>query len=546
MAKSRKETRKAFVQARLAATGKEATPEQLAQFRQRFQALSQSVEGRTKIAQQVLPGGTAAERKALKKMLRETNPMRSTSAVAETGDDSAGGTPKPVSWFETHQYPPRYGQPKPTTPSGVAPTTSTTIPKSTTSTTIPKSTTSTTIPRTTTTTTPKTITATTVPKTTTTSTTPVTQPGKIPPGVFESFGPKHPVQPKTPSKDKNIGYGNTWEEKVALNLEKWNVPIFGMVAGIGRDWDQRKYFNAALKTAAAVGIAAVTRASFGAAATAGKPVWQKSSTTGATNQTSLRLEYEQYTKDIAKLQNQKFGQTQGLMGHTTPGGIRAESSVQALQGRLGGAKDYPVRSVPRTHLGESKFATDQASGATGPAFGTGRRGIDIRDQNAYVQRVNLEEIEAVGAAKPPQKTPKTTATTVPKVTATTVPQTTVTTKSNVTKIDALSRKNHPTARKSPSTTVPKVTATTVPKTTATTVPKTTATTVPVSPPTTVPMRYTDQGKRIGPFQDIRPGDPKPIKPKKPSGMSRVKWDLSDEVIDYEIRLENYLKYLKKK
>ena len=170
MAKSRKETRKAFVQARLAATGKEATPEQLAKFRQRFQTLSQSVEGRTKIAQQILPEGTATERKVLKKMLRETNPTRSTSAVADTGGSSgggggggggAGGTPKPVSWFETHQYPPRYGSstdgtPKPvssyetqqylkrygysgsTTSPVVAPTTSTTIPKSTTSTTIPK------------------------------------------------------------------------------------------------------------------------------------------------------------------------------------------------------------------------------------------------------------------------------------------------------------------------------------------------------------------------------------------------------------------------
>jgi len=524
MAKSRKEARKAFVQARLAATGKEATPEQLAQFRQRFQVLSQSVEGRTKIAQQVLPGGTAAERNALKKMLRETNPARGTGSTTDTGGAATNGNGPKIDLTGVRDATPY----RPSSTKQIEQTVKQTGGYVTSDSNKQMR---------------KSVTGYGQPGPITTS---VTQPGKIPPGVFESFGPKHPVQPKTPSKDKNIGYGDTWEEKVALNLEKWNVPIFGMVAGIGRDWDQRKYFNAALKTAAAVGIAAVTRASFGAAATAGKPVWQKSSTTGATNQTSLRLEYEQYTKDIAKLQNQKFGQTQGLMGHTTPGGIRAESSVQALQGRLGGAKDYPVRSVPRTHLGESKFATDQASGATGPAFGTGRRGIDIRDQNAYVQRVNLEEIEAVGATKPPQKTPKTTATTVPKVTATTVPQTTVTTKSNVTKIDALSRKNHPTARKSPSTTVPKVTATTVPKTTATTVPKTTATTVPVSPPTTVPMRYTDQGERIGPFQDIRPGDPKPIKPKKPSGMSKVKWDLSDEVMDYEIRLEDYLKYLKKK
>ena len=72
MAKSRKETRKAFVQARLAATGKEATPEQLAKFRQRFQTLTQTAEGRTRIAQVVLPGGTASERKTFKQSLRPT------------------------------------------------------------------------------------------------------------------------------------------------------------------------------------------------------------------------------------------------------------------------------------------------------------------------------------------------------------------------------------------------------------------------------------------------------------------------------------------
>lgn len=92
MAKSRKETRKAFVQARLAATGKEATPEQLAKFRQRFQTLTQTAEGRTRIAQVVLPGGTASERKTFKQSLRPTKTGSTETGSTETGSAETGPT----------------------------------------------------------------------------------------------------------------------------------------------------------------------------------------------------------------------------------------------------------------------------------------------------------------------------------------------------------------------------------------------------------------------------------------------------------------------
>ena len=179
------------------------------------------------------------------------------------------------------------------------------------------------------------------------------------------------------------------------------------------------------------------------------------------------------------------------MGHTTPGGIRAESSVQALQGKLGGPTDYPVRSAPRAHLGESKWATDQASGATGPAF---------YERNNPIYGPELP--------KTPITTPKPS-----KPTATTTP-------------------------KAPKTTTPKAPSTTVPKTPVTTVPTS------VSPPSTAPRQYDERGKGIGEPLDIRVGDPMPVKPKKPAGVSKTEWEMSDAVIDYEVRLQNYYRYNK--
>lgn len=68
--KNVQQNRKAFVQAKLGQTGVEATPEQRAKLRERFNTLSQTKEGRTKIAKALLPGGSAAERKALKSSVR--------------------------------------------------------------------------------------------------------------------------------------------------------------------------------------------------------------------------------------------------------------------------------------------------------------------------------------------------------------------------------------------------------------------------------------------------------------------------------------------
>ena len=102
MAIDKAQARKDFVKARLEATGKEATPEQRAKFRERFNNLSQTMEGRTKIAQTVLPGGTATERATLKKLLKpsgtgnstDTTPGLTASEITrQTGNPYGGSAP---------------------------------------------------------------------------------------------------------------------------------------------------------------------------------------------------------------------------------------------------------------------------------------------------------------------------------------------------------------------------------------------------------------------------------------------------------------------
>ena len=134
--------RKQFVQARLKALGGDATPELKAKLRQRFNKLSETKEGRTKIANVLLPGGTAAERKALKQSLK---PVK-TSTTSTTGTSSATGTGSTTDTGSTNKvvtpkYVPGYFGIKPSVSvPGIlpTPTTSTTVPKSTTSTTVPK------------------------------------------------------------------------------------------------------------------------------------------------------------------------------------------------------------------------------------------------------------------------------------------------------------------------------------------------------------------------------------------------------------------------
>ena len=64
-----KKARREFVQSKLAAKGLEGTPEERAQFRQRFDVLAQTKEGRTKLAQRSLAGAPQEERVNYKRML---------------------------------------------------------------------------------------------------------------------------------------------------------------------------------------------------------------------------------------------------------------------------------------------------------------------------------------------------------------------------------------------------------------------------------------------------------------------------------------------
>lgn len=143
--------RKQFVQARLKALGAEGTPEQKAKLRERFNTLSQTKEGRTKIAQVVLPSGTASDRAALKKALRPPSKNKPTSTATSTTTSTTGvmgGVNTPTGSSASSAVVP-----------GAKITPSTTVPRSTTtSTTVPLSTTtSTTVPRSTTTTTSTTV-----------------------------------------------------------------------------------------------------------------------------------------------------------------------------------------------------------------------------------------------------------------------------------------------------------------------------------------------------------------------------------------------------
>ena len=89
---AKNDARKSFVAARLKETGKEATPEQRAIFRARFDLLSQTQKGRTTIAQKVLPQGTATERAAFKKSIRPTQTNNTGESVVDTGETTTKRT----------------------------------------------------------------------------------------------------------------------------------------------------------------------------------------------------------------------------------------------------------------------------------------------------------------------------------------------------------------------------------------------------------------------------------------------------------------------
>ena len=220
-----KKTRQQFVQARLKTTGKEPTPELKAKLRERFNTLSQTKEGRTKIAKALLPSGSAAERKALKSSIRppKTSTTPSTTPSTTTTTKSAVG------------YVPGYKGiiNNPSLPSNNY-SSSTTVPSAV---------------KTTTTTTPRTTTATTtVPQS----------------NAFKSFGPTQTTQTTNKVKDNKNVYGDTTEEKIALTLEKYKIPVFGRVAGIGRAIDAGDTKGALVGSGKAILSALVTGATLGA------------------------------------------------------------------------------------------------------------------------------------------------------------------------------------------------------------------------------------------------------------------------------------------
>jgi hypothetical protein len=73
-----------FVRARLQETGKEKSPETRQQFRQRFDTLAAEKEGRTRLAQKLLPGEGAEERRNFKRMLATDLPQRKVDKSSDT------------------------------------------------------------------------------------------------------------------------------------------------------------------------------------------------------------------------------------------------------------------------------------------------------------------------------------------------------------------------------------------------------------------------------------------------------------------------------
>ena len=222
--KNLQQSRKAFVQAKLGQTGVEATPEQKAKLRERFNTLSQTKEGRTKIAQALLPSGTAEQRKALKTSIRPPKTGTSTTGTSTTGKTNVGYVPGYKGIINDPSLPSNNYSSSTTVPSAVKTTTTTTPRTTTTTTSVPQS------------------------------------------NAFKSFGPTQTTKTtttKTPSKDNKNVYGDVFEEKIALTLEKYKIPVFGRVAGIGRAIDAGDTKAALVGSGKAILSALVTGATLG-------------------------------------------------------------------------------------------------------------------------------------------------------------------------------------------------------------------------------------------------------------------------------------------
>ena len=393
---AKQDARKQFVQARLKALGGDATPELKAKLRQRFNKLSETKEGRTRIAQVVLPEGTAEQRKALKQSLRPTKTSTTGSTGSTTGGSTTGGSKKVDLTGVRDARPYR------------------------------------------------------------------------PTVISDGTTAKNNSESSAVIPKPNV-YGDTWEEKVALKLEQWGVPVFGRVAGIGRAYDEGKTSTVIQKSAAAFLEAAVTGAMLGTNQAGTKTNKPSSPTNPFSTQkvtqfdpSRMRQALESYNKPGTPFKSNISGANKPTSMPVTPD-FKAKPTPEFIPG---GVDRYPAFKNP--------------PGTKPPA-----------------------------RSKPTKETKggKPTATTIP---ATTIPATTI-----------------------PATTVPKPVTTTVPKPTATTVP------TPASPPSTAPRQYDKRGKGIGEPLDIRVGDPMPVKPVKPGGISKAQWEMSDAVIDYEVRLANY-------
>jgi hypothetical protein len=83
------QARRQFVQARVQKRGVAGTPEERKKFRQRFDVLAQTVEGRGKIARNVMPEASQEDRKSFRRMLATEMPARKTG----TGTKSTTSTP---------------------------------------------------------------------------------------------------------------------------------------------------------------------------------------------------------------------------------------------------------------------------------------------------------------------------------------------------------------------------------------------------------------------------------------------------------------------
>ena len=422
---AKQDARKQFVQARLKALGGDPTPEKRAKLRQRFNKLSETKEGRTRIAQVILPDGTPEQRKALKQSLRPTKTSTTGSTGSTTGGSTTGGS---------------------TTGSSTK-----------------------------------------VDLTGVRDATPY-----IPTVISDGTTAKNNSESSAAIPKPNV-YGDTWEEKVALKLEQWNVPVFGRVAGIGRAYDENKTSTVIQKSAAAFLEAAVTGALLGTNQAGRKTNKLSPSTNPPTNPFS--------TQKVTQFDPSRM--RQALESYNKPG--------TPFKSNVSGA-NRPT-SMPVTPDFKAKPT---------PEFIPG--GVD-----RYPAFKNPPGTKSPARSKPTKETKggKSTATTVPATTipATTIPATTI-----------------------PATTVPRPVTTTVPSPTATSIPKsTTPTTVVAGKPGSV---YDQLGTRIsGSYKDPKPGDPMPTKPQMPRGLSKKDkeaWQKSDAMEEYNDALYAWQKFNKKK